>query len=117
MRRPRSKGENMSEIVLGGEVGPGSTAGKIVDTVELDGIGFTKLHISSAINSLGTLLSNLELLKLGREDVGGADRLVVIKEHDPAVDGRLKRKARRVEGILGSIIGGLEIRLVKSGSE
>jgi hypothetical protein len=59
----------------------------------------------------------LELLKLGREDVGGANRLIVIQEHDPAVNGYLERSTRRVEGILGSIVGSLEIRLVKSGSE
>ena len=87
LRWPGSKGENISEMVLGGEVGPGSTAGEIADTVELRGIGFTKLDISSAIDGLGTLLSGLELLKLGREDVGGANGLVVIKEHDPTVNG------------------------------
>jgi hypothetical protein len=117
LRWPRSKGENISEVVVGGEVGPGSTAGEIADTVELRGIGFTKLDISSAIDGLGTLLSDLKLLELGREDVGGANRLIVIKKHDPAVNGYLKRSPRRVEGILGSIIGSLEIRLVKSGSE
>ena len=117
MRWPGSKGENISEVVLGGEVGPGSTAGEIVDTMELSGIGFTKLGISSAIDGLGTLLGDLELLELGSEDVGSADRLIVIEEHGPAVDGRLQRDARSVEGILGSIIGSLEIRLVKSGSE
>ena len=117
MRWPGSKSENISEVVLGSEVGPDSTAGEIVDTVKLSGIGFTKLGISNAIDGLGTLLSGLELLKLGREDVGGANGLVVIKEHDPTVNGYLKRSPRRVEGILGSIVGSLEIRLVKSGSE
>ena len=117
MRWPGSEGENISKMVLGGEVGPGSATGEIVDTVKLSGIGFTELGISSAIDGLGTLLSGLELLKLGREDVGGANRLIGIKKHGPAVNGYLKRSPRRVEGILGSIIGSLEIRLVKSGSE
>jgi hypothetical protein len=117
LRWPGSKSENIGKIVLGGEVGPDSTAGEIADTVELRGIGFTKLDISSAIDGLGTLLGDLELLELGREDVGSADRLIVIEKHDPAVDGRLKRNARRVEGILGSIVGSLEIRLIKSGGE
>jgi hypothetical protein len=85
--------------------------------VELRGISFTKLNIGSAVDGFGTLLGDLELLELGSEDVGSTDRLIVIEEHDPAVDGRLKRDARSVEGILGSIIGSLEVRLVKSGSE
>ena len=117
LRWPGSKGENIGKIVLGGEVGPDSTAGEIANAVELRGISFTKLNIGSAVDGLGTLLGDLKLLELGSEDVGSADRLIVIEEHDPAVDGSLKRDARSVEDILGSIVGSLEIRLVKSGSE
>ena len=87
LRWPGSEGENISEMVLGGEVGPDSTTGEIVDTAKLSGISFTELGISSAIDGLGTLLGGLKLLKLGREDVGDANGLVIIKEHDTTVDG------------------------------
>ena len=49
--------------------------------------------------------------------MGGANRLIIIKKHDPSVDGLLKGSPRRVESILGSIIGNLKIRLVESGSK
>ena len=49
--------------------------------------------------------------------MGGANRLIIIKKHDTSVDGLLKGSPRRVESILGSIIGNLKIRLVKSGSK
>ena len=117
MRWPGPESEDIGKIVLGGKVGANSTAGEIANAAELRGISFTKLDISSAVDGLGTLLGDLKLLELGGEDVGSADRLIVIEEHGPAVDGRPKRDARRVEGILGSIVGSLEIRLIKSGSE
>jgi len=59
LRWPGSEGENVSKMVLGGEVGPGSAKGQIVDTVKLSGISFTELGISSAIDSLGILLDGL----------------------------------------------------------
>ena len=100
MRWPGSKGENMSEVVLGSEVGPGSTAGEIVDTVELSVIGFTKLGIRSAIDGLGILLSDLELLKVRGEDARGSNGLVVINEHDPPMDDMLESSTSGVEVVL-----------------
>ena len=59
LRWPGSEGENVSEMVLGGEVGPGSAEGKIGDAVKLSGVSFAELGISGAIDSLGVLLSGL----------------------------------------------------------
>ena len=117
MRWPGSEGENVSEMVLGGKVGPGSAEGQIGDAVKLSGVSFAELGISGAIESLGVLLSGLKLLKLRGKDAGGANRLIVIKKHDTSVDGLLEGSPRRVESILGSIIGNLNIRLVESGSK
>jgi hypothetical protein len=85
---PESK--DTGKIVLGGEMGANSTAGEVANAAELRGISFTKLSIGSAVDGFGTLLGDLELLELGGEDVGSTDRLIVIEEHDPAVDGGLK---------------------------
>ena len=59
LRWPGSEGKDISEMVLGGEVGPGSAEGQIGDAVKLSGVSFAELGISGAIDSLGVLLSGL----------------------------------------------------------
>ena len=87
MRWSGPESKDTGKIVLGGEMGANSTAGEVANAAELRGISFTKL---SAVDGFGTLLGDLELLELGGEDVGSTDRLIVIEEHDPVVDGGLK---------------------------
>ena len=84
------KSEDIDKMVLGGDMGTSSTAGEITDAAALDGVCFTKLSVRSAINSFGTLLSDLKLLELRGEDVGRADGLIVFDEHTPMMDGSLK---------------------------
>jgi hypothetical protein len=84
------KGEDVDKMVLGGEMGTSSAAGEITDAATLDGVCFAKLSIRNAIDSFGTLLSDLKLLELRGEDVGRADGLIVFDEHTPMMDGSLK---------------------------
>jgi hypothetical protein len=77
-------------MVLGGEMGTSSAAGEVTDAATLGSVCFAKLGIRSAVDSFGTLLSDLELLELGSEDVGRANGLIVFNEHNPMVDGGLK---------------------------
>jgi hypothetical protein len=84
------EGEDRDKMVLGGEMGASSAAGEVTNATTLGGVSFTKLSIRNAVDSFGTLLGDLELLELGSEDVGRANGLIVIDEHDPMVDGGLK---------------------------
>jgi hypothetical protein len=114
---PGSESKNVSEKILGGKVHTGSVKGKVGDTVALKGISFAKLSVSGAIDGLGVLLSDLELLELRGKDARGSNRLIVFKEHNPSVYGLLKGSPRRVESVLGPVIGALKIGLVESGSK
>jgi hypothetical protein len=114
---PGSESKNVSEKILGGKVHPGSVKDKVGDTVALKGISFAKLSVSGAIDGLGVLLSDLELLELRGKDARGTNRLIVIKEHNPSVYGLLKGSPRRVESVLGQVVGALKIGLVESGSK
>jgi len=114
---PGSESKNVGEKILGGKGHPGSVKGKVGDTVALKGISFAKLSVSGAIDGLGVLLSDLELLELRGKDAGGANRLIIIKEHNPSVYGLLEGSPRRVESVLGPVIGALKIGLVESGSK
>jgi hypothetical protein len=96
-------------MVLGGSVGASSTAGEVTDAAALNSVSFTKLSVRSAINSLGTLLGDLELLETRGEDVWRADGLIVLDEHTSLVDASLERAAGSIEGILGLMVGSLEV--------
>ena len=109
MRGSGPKSENIDKMVLGGSVGASSTAGEVTDAAMLSSISFTKLSIRSAMNSLSTLLGDLKLLETRGEDVWRADGLIVLDEHTSLVDASLERAAGSIEGILGLMVGSLEV--------
>ena len=117
MRGSGPESENIDKMVLGGSVGASSTASEVTNAAMLDSISFTKLSICSTVNSLSTLLGDLELLETRGEDVWRADGLIVLDEHTSLVDASLERAASSIEGFLGLMVGSLEVQLIKSGSE
>ena len=117
MRGSGPEGDNIDKMVLGSSVGASSTASEVTNAAMLDSISFTKLSICSAINSLSTLLGDLELLETRGEDVWRADGLIVLDEHTSLVDASLKRAASSIEGFLGLMVGSLEVQFIKSGSK
>jgi hypothetical protein len=103
------KGEDVDKMVLGGSVGASGSASKVTDAAMLDSISFTKLSVCSAIDSLSTLLCDLQLLEARGEDVWRADRLNVLNEHASLMNASLERAAGGIEGILGLMVVSLEV--------
>ena len=109
MRGSGPEGENIDKMVLGSSVGASSTASEVTNVAMLDSISCTKLSICSTVNSLSTLLGDLKLLETRGEDVWRADGLIVLDEHTSLMDASLERAAGSIEGILGLMVGSLEV--------